>query len=122
LGQDLDARRSLAGSLRAAAAPALAAATRDELDAEYRRRQRRLGAALMGEEDAFSAALDGHATRVRALAAEQSPALLDALIVHLPPVLHMQAVRLAGARPAEEAVAYLLWHRALEGLAARRRR
>ena len=37
----------------------------------------------------------------------------------LPILLHVQAVRLAGVNPGAEAFAYSLWHRALDGIAAR---
>jgi len=37
-------------------------------------------------------------------------------------LLHLQAVRLAGANAGAEALAYFLWHRTLEGMAARSKR
>jgi len=40
----------------------------------------------------------------------------------LPALLHVQAVRLAGADAGAEALVYFLWERALAGLAARNKR
>lgn len=113
LGQDLEGRRRMARGRRDAAAPWLDR----EHDAEYRARQRRLAAVLAGTaDDGFAAVFDAHATRVRALGVERS---LDDVLGSL---LHVCAVRLAGARPDDEAAAYFFWERALEGLSARRRR
>jgi thiopeptide-type bacteriocin biosynthesis protein len=115
LGLELEARQGLARRRRLAAGPA-------DVDAEFRRRQRRLAAALsVGHDDPFSAALDGHATRVRALLGEER-APIEAIVAVLAPVLHVSAVRHLGARPADEAAAYAFWERTLEGQAARRRR
>jgi thiopeptide-type bacteriocin biosynthesis protein len=123
LGLDLAARQTLAQQRRRAHLADPPAEIARALDAHYRARQRRLAALLAGTaSDVFSAPLDAHATRVQALAGELSPEVLAALIEVLPPVLHLDAVRLVGARPDDEAAAYLFWERALEGLAARRRR
>ena len=92
-------------------------------DADYRTRQRRLAEALAGSAaDALVAPLDAHALRVQAIAGALAPPALAALLEVLPPLLHVNAVRLLGARPDDEAAGYLFWERTLEGLAARRRK
>jgi thiopeptide-type bacteriocin biosynthesis protein len=119
LGLDLEARRALAERRRGAH---LGAST-PALDAEYRTRQRRLAGALAGgAADALAAPLDAHALRVQAIAGGLTAPVLTALLGALPALLHVNAVRLLGARPEEEAAAYLFWERTLEGLAARRKR
>jgi thiopeptide-type bacteriocin biosynthesis protein len=119
LGLELEARQALAARRRGAHLPDSTPA----LDADYRIRQRRLADALGGAvADALVAPLDAHALRVQAIAGALSPAALASLLEVLPPLLHVNAVRLLGARPDEEAAAYLFWERTLEGLAARRRR
>jgi thiopeptide-type bacteriocin biosynthesis protein len=119
LGLELEVRQALAARRRAAHLPASTPA----LDADYRARQRRLAAALAGgAADPLTAPLDAYALRAQAIAGALSPAALAALLEALPPLLHVNAVRLLGARPDEEAAAYLFWERALEGLAARRKR
>jgi thiopeptide-type bacteriocin biosynthesis protein len=127
LGLDLGARCALAARRRAAqldwvdVSPEAHAA----LDAELRERQRRLAAQLAGSvDDPFSAALDGHATRVQALfaAADRPLGASPGLLAALPAVLHHCAVRLLGPRPADEAAAYYFWERTLESLLARRTR
>jgi hypothetical protein len=45
-----------------------------------------------------------------------------ALHQKLPVLLHVQDVRFAGANVAAEALAHFLWHRTLEGMAARGKR
>jgi thiopeptide-type bacteriocin biosynthesis protein len=119
LGLELEARQALAARRRRAHLPA---STR-ELDADYRARQRRLAATLAGNAaDPLTAPLDAYALRAQAIAGALSPPALAALLEALPPLLHVNAVRLLGARPEAEAAAYLYWERALEGLAARRRK
>jgi thiopeptide-type bacteriocin biosynthesis protein len=119
LGLELAARQALAARRRAAH---LSTST-PALDADYRARQRRLAAALAGTAaDPLTAPLDAYALRAQAIAGALSPAALANLLEALPPLLHVNAVRLLGARPDEEAAAYLFWERALEGLAARRKR
>jgi thiopeptide-type bacteriocin biosynthesis protein len=119
LGLDLEARHALAARRRRAHLPA----STPVLDAEYRARQRRLAGALAGAAaDPLTAPLDAYALRAQAIAGGLSPPALAALLETLPPLLHVNAVRLLGARPEEEAAAYLFWERALEGLAARRKR
>jgi hypothetical protein len=98
------------------------AASTPALDADFRTRQRRLAAALAGAADPLTAPLDAYALRAQAIAGALSPPALSALLQALPPLLHVNAVRLLGARPDEEAAAYLYWERALEGLAARRKK
>jgi lantibiotic biosynthesis protein len=127
LGLDLSARRILAARRRAAQLAWVGAGPerRAALDAELRRRQRRLAAQLTGVvDDPCSAALDAHATRVQALfaAADRPLGAPPELLAALPAVLHVCAVRLLGDRPEEEAAAYFFWERTLEGLLARRRR
>jgi thiopeptide-type bacteriocin biosynthesis protein len=122
LGLDLASRQALAARRRAAHRPGSPEESR-ALDLDFRARQRRLAGLLAGTaEDACSAPLDAHATRVQALAAELAPGTLASVIDVLSPVLHLNAVRLLGPRPDDEAAAYLFWERTLEGLAARRRR
>jgi thiopeptide-type bacteriocin biosynthesis protein len=126
LGLDLVARRTLAARRRAAQLAWVGAGPeqRASLDADLRRRQRRLAAQLAGTvDDPFSAALDGHATRVQALFAADRPlGASPDLLAALPAILHICAVRLLGARPTEEAAAYFFWERTLDSLVARRRR
>jgi thiopeptide-type bacteriocin biosynthesis protein len=118
LGLDLESRVKVAEGRRAAAP-----VDRSVLDPELRRRQRRLSQLLAGAvEDEGSAALDGHATRVRALVAERPLGTTPELLAALPSVLHVGCVRLLGARPDDEAAAYFFWERTLAGLVARRRR
>jgi hypothetical protein len=126
LGLDLGARRALAARRRAAQVAWVGAGPERQagLDAELRRRQRRLAAQITGTvDDPFSAALDGHATRVQALFAADRPlGASPELLAALPAILHVCAVRLIGARPTEEAAAYYFWERILDSLLARRRR
>jgi thiopeptide-type bacteriocin biosynthesis protein len=117
LGLDLEARRRVAEGRRAAVQ-----VDRGTLDRILRTRQRHLSGLLAGTvEDEGSDALDGHATRVRALVAERPLGTTPELIAALPAVLHVGCVRLLGARPDDEAAAYFFWERTLAGLAARRR-
>jgi thiopeptide-type bacteriocin biosynthesis protein len=118
LGLELGARHALAARRRAAHLSGSSPA----LDADFRARQRRLAGALGGRApDLLTAPLDAHATRVQAVAGALAPAALAALLDVLAPVLHVNAVRLLGARPDDEAAAYFFWERTLEGVAARRR-
>ena len=90
---------------------------------EYRQRSRRLFGWLVGkEDDVITPAL----MSLQDTAASAS-ALLDVdlrviLQRKLPALLHMQAVRLAGADAGAEALVYYLWQRTLESLAARSNR
>ena len=111
LGLDAAARLALAARLRAATAadvPDL-----DEARAELRERRARLDAALAGTlDDAATPQLAAHVRRLERL---------RVAAVHLPVLVHLGAVRLAGPAPTLEAFAALAWERTLASLRARAR-
>ena len=122
LGLDLETRVGLARRCRQACARA---GLLDEEHArqEYRQRSRQLFTWLGRKED------DGLTVALGSLqdAAESAAASLDVdrrvtLRRKLPALLHVQAVRLAGADAGAEALVYFLWERSLEGISARNRR
>ena len=122
LGLDLDERRGLARRCRDVCGRA---GLLDEENArkEYRDRSRRLFTWLARKEDdvlapALMSLKETAASVVEALDLD----LHLTLQRRLPLLLHVQAVRLAGADSGAEALAYFLWQRTLESLAARSER
>jgi thiopeptide-type bacteriocin biosynthesis protein len=121
LGFELRERHQLARGRRAAesaALDALVAAEPRALDADFRARSRRLRAVLGALPDAESSEPDlrriaSYRVHVAAAVGELTEAVRARLA---PPLLHLCAVRLAGADRGAEARAYLLWERTLEGL------
>jgi thiopeptide-type bacteriocin biosynthesis protein len=113
VGLDSPARLELSGSRRRACANA---GFLDEEQAKqaFRSTSKQLlaglgdGAASLSEFQASLASLDAK--------------LQQALRPCLPALLHVQSVRLFGPDPQAEALAYYLWQRALDSLAARRGR
>jgi lantibiotic biosynthesis protein len=130
LGLPLEQRHALALERRRAAESSTDASDerRREADAEFRRFGHALRAALgdgtiglaQGEHrDRATAVLAQH----RAQVAAASRALLPAARLRLAPtLLHLCAVRWAGAAPDLERLAYTLWERTLEGLDREARR
>ena len=119
LGLDLSARQQLARCNRDACT---AAGLLDEDSArlEHRQRSRSLSAWLTGAQaDVFTPGLVTLRKAARAVADSLDADARTTLQEKLPALLHMQAVRLAGADASSEALANYLWQRVLEGLAAR---
>jgi hypothetical protein len=119
LGLDLESRRGLAQQCCEAYGRA---GLLDEEHArqEYRQRSRQLFALLAGnDDDVLAPAL--LSLKETAVSVAESLDVDPRLTLQrkLPVLLHLQAVRLAGANPGAEALAYSLWHRALDGIAAR---
>ena len=122
LGLGLDERVGLAQRCRAACARA-GWIDEEQARQEYRQRSRRLFSWLASDElDGLSLALTGLNEDAASVAQSLSPDLRPALLRRLPVLLHVQAVRLAGADSSAEALSYFLWHRALDGISARTRR
>ncbi len=122
LGLDVAARMGLARRCREACAHA---GLLDEENArqEYRQRSRRLFTWLAGQEDdVFTPALASLHETAASVAESLDADLRLALHQKLPVLLHVQDVRFAGANVAAEALAHFLWHRTLEGMAARGKR
>jgi thiopeptide-type bacteriocin biosynthesis protein len=122
LGLHLDARMGLARRCREACARA---GLLDEEHArqEYRRWSRPLFAWLAGrEDDVFTTALTSLNGTAESVADSLDARALLLLQRKLPVLLHVQAVRLAGANVHAEALAHFLWHRTLEGIMARSKR
>jgi len=122
LGLALAERIALARRCREACARA-GLIDEEQARQEYRQRSRLLFTWLASkEEDALSPAL----ASLRQAAASVADSLdIDLRLVvqqKLPVLLHIQAVRLAGANPGAEALAYFLWDRALDSVSARTRR
>jgi thiopeptide-type bacteriocin biosynthesis protein len=105
-GLDPDAREALAAERRRAATAGHTPAPR----AEGRTARLLLRAP---PDDAATRAIEAHAGRVAAAAAELSP---SSRAVLMPALLHLAAVRLLGLDAEAEAEAYALWERALAGL------
>ena len=119
LGLDLAERRELARRRRDAyaAVPGSNDGERDPLAAEFRARQARLQAVLSATplSPPFAAQRARVAVAVRKLSEARRRAILPAL-------LHLAAVRLAGADRQAEARAVYFWERTLDGLVHRARR
>jgi len=121
LGFELRERHQLARERRSAESAALDAIDTAEpraLDAEFRARARRLRAALGALADAGAPEPDlqriaSYRVHVAAAVGELGEAVRARLAT---PLLHLCAVRLAGADRGAEARAYFLWERTLEGL------
>jgi thiopeptide-type bacteriocin biosynthesis protein len=121
LGFELRERHQLARGRRAAESAALDALTAAEpraLDADFRARSRKLRAVLGSLRDAESPEPDlrriaSYRVHVAAAVGELAEPVRARLA---PPLLHLCAVRLAGADRGAEARAYFLWERTLEGL------
>jgi thiopeptide-type bacteriocin biosynthesis protein len=119
LGLDLEARLELARRCRAAC---MRAGSLDEEHArqEYRHRSRQLFIWLASkDDDVLAPALMSLRATAASVAKSLDVDLRSILRRKLPVLLHVQAVRLAGANVSAEALAYFLWHRTLEGMAAR---
>jgi len=122
LGLDLEVRVELARRCRAACARA---GSLDEEHArqEYRHRSRQLFAWLASkDDDVLAPALMSLKKTAASVAKSLDADLCASLQRKLSVLLHLQAVRLAGANAGAEALAYFLWHRTLEGMAARSKR
>jgi thiopeptide-type bacteriocin biosynthesis protein len=122
LGLDVDARMELARRCREACAHA---GLLDEEHArqEYRQRSRQLFAWMTAKDDDLLApALMSFKETAASVARSLDVELCARLQRKLPVLLHVQDVRLAGANIGVEALAHYLWHRALEGMAARSKR
>jgi thiopeptide-type bacteriocin biosynthesis protein len=119
LGLILEARVELARRCREACARA-GLLDEERARQEYRQRSRQLFAWLaVKEEDVLAPALVS-LQKVAASVAERLDASLRATLQRkLPILLHVQAVRLAGPNAGVEALAYCLWQRTLEAIAAR---
>jgi len=119
LGLELEERRGLARQCCEACGRA---GLLDEEHArqEYRRRSRQLFTWLAGkDDDVLAPALLSLKESAASVAASLDGDPRLTLQRKLPILLHVQAVRLAGVNPGAEAFAYSLWHRALDGIAAR---
>ncbi len=122
LGFALSVRHAIARRRRDAATATLAAIEASEpraLDADFRARARRLRALLgapsgAGAAEPIARRIAAHRVHVAAAVADLPEATRARLTA---PLLHLGAVRLAGADRDAEARAYLLWERTLEGLA-----
>jgi len=119
LGLDLESRLGLAWRCRDAC---MRAGLLDEEQArqEYRHRSRQLFAWLAShDDDGLAPALLSLTQTAASVAGSMDVDSRLTLQRKLPILLHVQAVRLAGANPVSEALVYSLWHRALYGIAAR---
>jgi lantibiotic biosynthesis protein len=119
LGLDLEARLELARRCREACTRA---GLLDEKHArqEYRHRSGQLFTWLARrEDDGFAPALTALKQTALAVAKSLNADLRPTLRRKLPVLLHVQAVRLAGANAAAEALTHFFWHRTLEGMVAR---
>ena len=119
LGLDLESRRGLARRCREACGRA---GLLDEEHArqEYRQRSRQFFTWFTGrDDDVLAPALVSLKQTVASVAESLDVDLRSILQRKLPALLHVQAVRIAGANAHDEALAYFLWQRALESLAAR---
>ena len=122
LGLDLEARLALARRCRQACARA---GLLDEEHArqEYRQQSRQLLVWLAGTQaDVLTAAMTSLCDVAASAAAFLDASLRAALRRNLPVLLHVQAVRLAGAHASSEALGHYFWERGLEGIAARNKR
>ncbi|HJX63882.1 MAG TPA: thiopeptide-type bacteriocin biosynthesis protein, partial [Polyangia bacterium] len=121
VGLDLAARMGLARRCREACAH-VGLLDEEHARQEYRKRSRGLFTWLAGQEDdGFTPALASLKETAASVAESLDADLRLALRQKLPVLLHVQDVRLAGANLAAEALAHYLWHRTVEGIAARRR-
>jgi thiopeptide-type bacteriocin biosynthesis protein len=119
LGLDLGARFQLARRCREACAGAGLLAE-EHARQEYRQRSRRLSTWLASKEnDVLAPALMSLQETATSVAEPLDADLRVTLQRRLPVLLHVQAVRIAGPNLSAEALAYFLWQRTLEGIAAR---
>ncbi len=127
LGLSASARQQLAARRRDAFAHAAGGegeSSRD-LDADYRGRSRQLMVALSGPPAGANAVvleLTRYGDGLKRLVATWPAATVEAIVTVLPTILHMTAVRLCGASPADEAAAFVFWQRALQGISSRQAR
>ena len=114
LGLDLAARHALGRERRRAAEAwtGLDAEARKESDAVFRHHARTLRAGL----GAVPAPLGHHEARVAAAAGTSTETDRARLLLTLPTLLHLSAVRLIGPDPDAERLGYTFWERTLEGL------
>ncbi|HJX51554.1 MAG TPA: thiopeptide-type bacteriocin biosynthesis protein, partial [Polyangia bacterium] len=119
LGLELEARMGLARQC-CEACGRVGLLDQEHARQEYRHRSRQLFTWLAGKDDGVLApALLSLKETAASVAESLDVDLRLTLQQKLPVLLHVQAVRIAGANPGAEALAYSLWHRALDGIAAR---
>jgi thiopeptide-type bacteriocin biosynthesis protein len=119
LGLDLTERVGLARRCREACTRA-GLLDEDHARQEYRQRSRRLFTWLTSAEGDVLAPALASLQETAASAAQTSRAESRIVLQRkLPLLLHVQAVRLAGANVPAEALTYFLWHRTLQSIGAR---